>query len=39
MLVYTPNERINAKSILKHKYFDDFDRRSLPEPILDTDSL
>jgi len=35
MLIYMPSERINAKSILKHPYFDDLDKRSLPAPVVD----
>lgn len=35
MLVYTPSQRISAKNILKHPYFDDLDKRSLPAPIVD----
>jgi hypothetical protein len=30
-----PTKRINAKSILRHPYFDDLDKRSLPAPIDD----
>ncbi|XP_014676709.1 PREDICTED: cyclin-dependent kinase 1-like [Priapulus caudatus] len=30
MLVYEPRGRINAKAILKHPYFDDLDKSSLP---------
>ena len=35
MLVYMPSQRINAKCILKHPYFDDLDKRSLPAPVVD----
>jgi len=35
MLVYMPTNRINAKCILKHPYFDDLDKRSLPAAIID----
>jgi hypothetical protein len=37
MLVYTPNERITARNVLRHEYFNDLDRRSLPEPVVDDD--
>lgn len=30
-----PSERIAAKAILKHPYFDDLDKRSLPAPVVD----
>jgi hypothetical protein len=30
-----PSQRINGKTILKHPYFDDLDKRSLPAPIVD----
>ena len=30
-----PTQRINAKSILRHPYFDDLDKRSLPAPVVD----
>jgi cyclin-dependent kinase 1 len=35
MLVYMPAERIGAVKILKHPYFDDLDKRSLPSPVVD----
>ncbi len=35
MLVYMPSERINARDILKHAYFNDLDKRSLPAPVTD----
>ncbi len=35
MLVYMPSQRINAKGILKHPYFDDLDKRTLPAPVTD----
>jgi hypothetical protein len=35
MLVYMPSKRITAKNILKHQYFDDLDRRTLPEPVVE----
>lgn len=35
MLIYTPSERINARNILKHPYFDDLDKRSLPAQVID----
>lgn len=35
MLVYMPSERINARDILKHPYFSDLDKRSLPAPVVD----
>lgn len=30
MLVYDPAERITAKDVLKHPYFDDLDKSALP---------
>ncbi len=30
MLVYNPAKRISAKMALKHSYFDDLDKNSLP---------
>ena len=35
MLVYMPSERINARDILRHPYFSDLDKRSLPAPVND----
>jgi len=35
MLVYMPTNRINAKCILKHPYFNDLDKRSLPAAIIE----
>lgn len=34
MLIYMPSQRISAKAILEHPYFDDLDKRSLPAPIV-----
>lgn len=39
MLVYLPSLRINAESILKHPYFDDFDKRQLPVAPIDDENL
>lgn len=33
MLVYNPIDRISAKDILEHKYFDGFDRTRTPYPM------
>ena len=30
MLIYNPGNRITAKAALRHKYFDDLDKSSLP---------
>ncbi len=30
MFVYDPAGRISAKAILKHRFFDDLDKKSLP---------
>lgn len=33
MLIYNPAERINARDALKHPYFDDLDKSTLPAPL------
>lgn len=30
MLIYNPAKRVSAKSVLKHGYFDDLDKTTLP---------
>ncbi len=35
MLIYMPSKRLTAKCILKHPYFDDLDKRTLPEPVVE----
>lgn len=30
MLIYNPGKRLSAKSALKHSYFDDLDKTSMP---------
>ena len=35
MLVYNPADRINAREALKHPYFDDLDKSTLPAPLED----